>query len=398
MRRWLWSACVAWLGAAPAWAGLTPDLQGPRDPTDAMDRPEVLVDPIVEEGALALGMSPMFVHHARQGLELLYHRRYDDFRSYFSAMEKVFPGTAVGSIAEVLAWQAIMLEDFSFTHEAQWEQASSEARAKLESSLGQPGAEGWEHFMMAGISGIESIHAARKGRYVGALTLAFEAIDHAEHTREAAPQFTDLKLADGLYVYWRSALAGKIPMLGGYADRRDEGIALMQQVSARGVFLAAPARLSLAFAWLEENKFGKAADELRVNHEAYPDNVINEQMFGVSLMYGGKLDEALAAFDRVLALSATARRVRYYRGVTLYRAKRYAEAEAELRRYLGFDGLESYQISWARYRLGRVLEKQKRWPEAFEAYREANKADRHEGARRRMDHLKTRRREGKIDF
>lgn len=398
MRRLVACWLALWVVPAVALAGVTPDLKGPRDATDAMDRPSGLVDPVVDEGALALGMSPLFVHHARQGLELLYHRRYDDFRSYFHRLEEVFPHTVVGSIADVLAWQAIMLEDFSFQHDDAYAEASGAARRKLEAALARPGAEGWEHFMMAGVSGIEAIHAARKGRYVQALTLAFEAIDHAEKTREAAPEFTDLKLADGLYVYWRSALAGKIPMLGGYADRRQDGIAMMQTVASRGVFLAAPARLSLAFAWLEENQFKRAADELAANHDLYPDNLINEQMYGVALMYGNRISEAMAAFDRVLAIDPGARRVHYYRGTALYKARRYDQAEAELRAYLAYDGLEAYQLSWAWYRLGRVLEKLKRWDEAYEAYQQAQRADRHDGARQRIDHLKQQRREGRIAF
>lgn len=373
-------------------------LEGPRDPTDAMDRPHGVVPPIVEQGALQLGMSPMFVHHARRGLELLYRRDYDDFRAHFQEMDEVFPGTAVGPISEILAWQAIMLEDFSFEHTAEYEDASSKARAALGAAIEQPGAEGWEHFMMAGVAGLESIHAARGGRYVGALRLAFEAIDHAEKTRKAAPDFVDLQLADGLYIFWRSALAGKIPMLGGYADRKDDGIAMMRRVAANGVFLAAPARLSLAFAWLEINRFDNAVDELAVNHKHYPNNLINEQMYGVSLMYAGRLSEAMAAFDRVQQIDDSTRRVHYYRGLVHYRAKRNAEAEKAFVHYLSLDGLEDHQRAWASYRIGRTLERQRRWAEAMDRYRDAVKTDGHDGAKKRIDHLRGLRRQGKIDL
>ncbi len=391
---------VALLGGASveAVAGTYVPIEGPRDPTDAMDRPQGLVDPVVDAGALQLGMSPMFVHHARQGLELLYKREYAAFRGYFKELAAVFPGTAVQPIAEVLALQAMMLEDFSLGRTPAYDKASAQARAELTAALAQPGAEGWEHFMMAGVVGIESIHAARQERYVAALTLAFEAIDHAEQTREAAPSFVDLKLADGLYVYWRSALAGRIPMMGGYADRRDDGIAMIRTVMDDGVFLAPPARLALAFSWLEESRFDDAARTLEPNRVAYPGNLINEQVYGISLMYARRHAEALASFDRVLAIDPSARRVHYYRGVAMYRSKRYADAEASLTRYLGFEGLEDDQRAWALFRLGRVLEKGSRWGEAYERYREAVKADGHDGAKERIDHLRKRRRAGAIEF
>lgn len=391
---------LALLGA-PAWAappGPYLGLEGPRDANDAMDRPRGVVLEVVEQGALQLGMSPLFVHHAREGLELLYLRKYDHFRAYFREMEQVFPDTAVASIAEVLAWQSIMLEDFSFEHQEAYEKASAEARAKLSRAIDKPGAEGWDHFMMAGVVGIESIHAARSGRYLAALRLAFEAIDHVEKTRSSAPDFVDLKLADGLYIFWRSALAGKIPMLGGYADRKDDGIAMMQAVAQDGIFLAPPARLSLAFAWLELNRFDKAVSELEANRTRYARNLINEQMYGVALMYAQRLSEAMAAFDRVEQIDGSTRRVHYYRGLALYRAKRDADAVQAFQRYLSFDGLESYQRAWAWYRLGRTYERQKRWSDAFDAHREAVRADGHDGAKRRVDHLRSQRRQGKIQF
>lgn len=393
---------VACLGvvwpASPAQAGPLIPLVGPRDVTDMMDLPDGPLDRQTQAGSLALGMAPRFVALAREGLEYLYRRDYKGFRAFFVELEAVYPDTAVASIADVLTWQAVMLENFDFRYDAAYEAASASARAKLTAALAKPGNDGWEHFMMAGVVGIESIHAARRGRYLPALTLAFEAIDQAEKTRVAAPDFVDLRLADGLYAYWRSALSGRIKMLPDFGDARQQGIEQMLEVVRDGVFLAAPARLSLAFSYLEENDFDKAKGMLLANRVLYPDNLINEQMLGVTRLYAMELDDAMRSFERVRAIDPDARRVRYYIGLVHVRARRFDAAVPELRAYLGYDGLESYQVSWANYRLGRALEGLKRWAEAVSAYQDAVKADGHEESRKRLDHLRKLRRDGKITY
>lgn len=386
------------IGPATAAAAPLVPVTGPRDVTDMMDLPDGPLDPQTQAGSLALGMAPRFVALAREGLELLYRRDYKRFRAFFVELEAVYPGTAVASIADVLAWQAIMLENFDFRYDAAYQAASASARAKLTAAMSTPGNEGWEHFMMAGVVGIESIHAARRGRYLPALTLAFEAIDQAEKTRTVAPDFVDLRLADGLYAYWRSALSGRIKLLPNFGDAREQGLDQMMEVVRDGVFLAAPARLALAFSYLEENDFDRAEGMLLANRLLYPDNLINEQMLGVTRMYAMKLDDAMRSFQRVLAIDPKARRVRYYVGVTHVRARRFDAAIPELRTYLSYDGLEPYQVSWANYRLGRALEGLKRWAEAVDAYQAAVKADGHDESRKRLDHLRKLKRDGRIAY
>lgn len=394
---------LALVGASHAGEYIT--LEGPQSPIATAEDlvvpqlgDELEYDLVVYRGARQLGMSRSFVHLARQGLELIYNRQYREARGYFAEMEAIFPGTAVSSIADLLVWQSTMLENFDFRYDAQYRAASEAAAVKLEAALKEPGNEGWEHFMMAGVVGIESIHAARQGRYIPALTLAFKAIDHVEAVRVAAPDFVDIKLADGLYNYWRTVITQKNKALPDFGDKKKEGIEQIEFVEREGIFLSPPATLSMAFTWIEESDYKRAVDACARNHKRYPSNVVNELMLGMSSLYLRVYDDALAAFDRVLAIDPKNKRVRYYKGLTLYRADRTAEAQAEFETYLGFDYLEDYQRAAAHYRLGKVYYRQEKYAAAEEQYKEAVRIDGNSSAKAALDQMKKARKEGKITY
>src|SRR5690606_28993051 len=137
-------------------------------------------------------------------------------------------------------------------------------------ALAIPGNEGWEHFLMAGVAGIEAIHTMRKESYLPALQLAFEAMDHVQRSKEAAPAFVDLLLADGMYNYWRTVVTMSTPLLPDFGDHRVEGIEQMQKVEIEGVFLGPPTTLALAFTWIEERKHRNALIACLKNQRAYP--------------------------------------------------------------------------------------------------------------------------------
>ncbi len=386
-------------------AGEYIDLEGPRSPVATA---EDLVEPVFGQeleyelvdyrGARQLGMSREFVHLARAGLGMLYRREYRKTRAYFAEMETVFPGTAVSSIADVLVWQSAMLENFDFRHDTQYRAASESAKIKLEAALKEEGNEGWENFMLAGVVGVEAIHSARQGRYLPALTMAFKAIDYVEKVRVVAPDFVDLKLADGLYNYWRTVITQRSKALPDFGDHKQEGIEQIQLVEREGIFLAPPATLSMAFTWIEERQYKQAVNACGRNRKLFPQNVVNELMLGMSSLYLRQYDDSLASFERVLGIDPKNQRVRYYKGLALYRAGRVDDAYVEFETYLAFDYLEDYQRAATHYRLGQVFYKQKKYVEAEQQYKAAVKVDGYASAKAALDRMKKARKEGKITY
>ncbi len=351
-----------------------------------------------QRGAAQLSMDPAFVGGIQVGLEKLYRRDYAEAKAHFVALEGRFPHTGVAAVVDVLVWQAKMLENFDFQYDAQYRSASNVARESLDTALENPGNEAWEHFLYAGVIGIESIHTVRTGSYLPALQMAFEAMDHVTKTRELAPDFTDLLLADGMYNYWRTVLTESSRFLPDFGDKRALGLEQMQEVESRGIFLGAPSTLSLTFSYIEESRYDLALGRCQHNRSRYPDSVINNLLTGTTYLYLRKYGEALRVFDEVRSDAPENRRVRYWRGVALLRAGESASSEAEFKTYLTSPYLEAWHKSSTWWRLGQLYQRDKRFAEADAAYAEGVEIDGHASSKAALNSLREQRRRGTISY
>jgi tetratricopeptide (TPR) repeat protein len=345
-------------------------------------------EPVVYRGATALSLEPKFVDGIRDGLDLIYKRDYTGARKQFETVEASFPNTGVFAVGQTLIWQALMLENFDFKYDKQYEVASKAAEAALEAQRAVPGNDAWERFLLAGVVGIESIHKMRKEQYLPALQRAFQAMDHIAAAATAAPDFPDTRLADGMYNYWRTVVTITSKVLPEFGDHRADGIAHMEYVETNGIFLAAPATLALAFTWIEEGEYKKALTSSIAAYRQYPDNVINNLVLGRTYLYLRKNDSALRTFDEILADAPDNDRAHYYKGMALQRLERLPDAKAEYERYLQAVYMEPYQRSAALYRLGTVLEATGDVAGAKLRYDAAFKVDGNKSAKAALERMK----------
>lgn len=349
-------------------------------------------------GAEVLQLDPEFVNGVQYGIDLIYLRKYSEAREYFGKLETSFPGTGIRNVADVLVWQALMLENFDYRYDKQYWTASKAAKKDVEAALATPGNEGWDHLMMAALLGIESIHTMRQGGYLNALQMAFQAMDHIEKCRAAAPEFIDLKLADGLYNYWRSVITMNSKMLPDFGDHRVEGIEQMQVVEDQGVFVAPMATLSLAFTWIEEGDLKRALTATSSNRSRYPDNIVNNLVAGTVYIYLRRYADAIEVFDHVAKVDPNNQRVHYWKGLALLRQGQLDGAASEFQTYLKYEFLEPYQKSYTHYRLGQVQQRQKEYGKAAESYAAAVKVDGNKAAKSALERLEQRKKEGKITW
>ncbi len=354
-------------------------------------------DPAVYRGAEILQLTPEFVHGARSGLELIYLRDYPGALEHFGKMSEEHPGTGLGPIGRGLIYQALMLENFDYDYEPQYEVAWSQAKAELTAAIGNPGNEAWEYFMMVGVVGVEAIHATRRYNYVSAFNKAMDAFRYLERCKELAPEFPDLVLADGINNYWRSVVALNTKLIPDGEDKRAEGISQMKYVETHGIFVAAPTTLALTYTYLEERDLKRALGTASRAHQLYPDNVINNLVLARIYMYMRRFKQAENICTQILEDSPENERVHYYLGLIYSRTKRMDQAIAEMEQYLGYDLIDEYRATTL-YRLGGFHYRKKRYDEAESYYKQSVKVNGHKGSKRRLERMKRLRKEGIISY
>lgn len=358
------------------------------------DRP---YDNVVYRGAEVLQLQPEFVHGARQGLELIYLRDYPGAMDHFGQMDKDYPGSGLGPVGRGLIYQALMLENFDFDYEPQYESNWAQAKSELTTAIEVPGNDAWEYFLMVGVVGVEAIHATRRYNYVGALTKAMDAFRYLERCKDLAPEFPDLVLADGINNYWRSVVALNTKLIPDGEDRRAEGISQMKYVETNGIFVAAPTSLALTFTYLEERDIKRALGTASRGHQMYPDNVINNLVLARIYIYMRRFTQSENICQQILEDDPENERVHYYLGLVYSRTKRMDQAIAELERYLTYELIDEYRATTL-YRLAGFHYRKGRYTEAEDLYTQAVKVNKHKGAKKRLERMKRLKKEGRISY
>ena len=344
--------------------------------------------PVVYRGAQVLGLPEDFVQQARDGLEQIYLRDYKSAKTTFDELGKDYRGGGVGPVGQALVWQAMMLENFDFKYESQYQVSYKNARVQLEQSLTTQGNEGFEYFLLAGILGVDAIHTMRHGDYLTALNRGYEAMKSVAKCKAAAPDFPDVVLGDGIYNYWRTVVTLATPALPDFGDHREEGIQQIMKVEREGIFLSAPATLALTFTWIEEGDNKRALDSALRNKRAYPDNVVNNLVLGRIHTYLRKYDAAILAFQDVLRVAPDNQRVQYYKSQVYTRQKDYAAATKSIDTYLAFTNLSDDQRAEGLHQKGEVYYKQKDWDNAEEYYKQAWKTGKLKRSKARLERVK----------
>jgi tetratricopeptide (TPR) repeat protein len=303
------------------------------------------------QAAAWLDVPVAFTADARDALELLYDRRYGEAHAAFAVLTQRYPTTGVGPAGDAATWYAEMFEHLDLRYETQWQAATDAALAQVAEGEKTPGFEGPEQFLAAGMLGIEAIHALRKGEFLAALGGAYRAVVRIARVKEVAPDMVDARLADGMYLVWRTEVT-RGRALPQFPDRQAEGLALIERVAREGVFLAPAARLCLGYTLMSMGRFESAAPHLAELQAEYPANVIVLTTAGRISTGRGDSPAAQSAFAAARSIDPRNLRVRFFSGIDHFRAGRHAEAQEDL---LAF-ATRSRAPSWAREEAYRYLQ------------------------------------------
>ncbi len=353
------------------------------------------VPAVVAHASLALQMDVETVHQLYVGIDRLYLRDYAGARDTWAALEAQDPRTPITDMGQVLIYQALMMENFDFAYDQQYQHHAQAAEEKLLKALEVPGHDAFETFLLAGILGIEGIHVMRKGEFVAAFARGVEAMRVKEDCQELAPDFVDPILADGIYNYWRTAVAQSTRLIPSFGDKRAEGISQMQDAARGALWVGPSANLAIAYAYIEEREYAEALVYLERNRQLYPDNVINLLLQARVHLYLRDDAGAQARLDAVARVAPDNQRQHYFQATVHLRTGALEAGLASIETFLAFtleDPIRGAGLS----RKGDILLASKDWAGAEEAFEAAVDVSGHKPAKKRLKQLEKWRKEGRI--
>jgi tetratricopeptide (TPR) repeat protein len=374
------------MGASPVWASNTPESIVPLEVR--VTRPSLAqsIAPNLRHAALSLGMDVDLVSRASEGLRLIFARDYRAARSYFATLHAEHPELAIGNVGRMLIFQCLMLENFDYRFERQYETHAALALRDIERAQAIPGNEAWEHFLRGGVLGIQAIHEMRKSKYVNSMRKGINALASLKALKAEAPDFVDPDLGYGLFMYWRTVIGKRSKLIPEGEDRRAQGIALIEKVEKKGAFVAPGATLALAYIYMEEGKTRRAASYSQRISRRYPDNVINGLLHARLLMRLRRYKKGLVTLEHVLATDTDNHRVHYYRATILFRQNNLEEAQAAIDRFLAMP-LESDPRAYGLHRKADIFFRQKNYDQARSFYKQAVDVNNYGPSKRRLSRL-----------
>lgn len=355
--------------------------------------PTLAAAPPAELVARQLGVPLDLAAGLQAACEGIYARDYAGAKAVLDRLTAQYPTTGVGPLGHSIIYQALMLENVDFRYERAWQAAWEATQAQL--SAGTTGEakrelEALKAFIRAGSTGLMAIHLLRKNEWVSALAQAVDAMNSLERASTLAPEFVDVRIGDGLYLYWRSVVTLQSRLLPPFPDRRAEGFALLQQAEQEAAFLGPGASIALVYSCIEERRLDLALERCAYLRRRYPLNVLNLLTMGRVLSAMQRHEEALQLYAHIRAKIPSNQRVWYQEAVAHTRLGRFSDAERCLKIYLGFIDVTAENKAQTQFRLGQVYEKLQRPAEARRWYEEALRLTGHAGAAaalKRLDRL-----------
>jgi tetratricopeptide (TPR) repeat protein len=371
------------LCGSPAQAGDAPESIVPIEVRIEKPSLSQKISPNIRHAATSLGMDESLADQSSTALHLIYKRDYKAARQAFSTLHSQHPELAIGNVGRMLIFQCLMLENFDYRFERQYESHAALALRDIDLAQATPGNEAWEHFLRGGVLGIQAIHEMRKGNYVSSMRKGMEALGSLRALESDAPDFVDPDLCYGLFMYWRTVIGQRSKLIPEGEDRRALGIALIEQVEKKGAFIAPGATLALAYIYMEEGKARKAIRYSDRLVRRYPDNVINGLLYTRLMMRLRRYQKALAFMDHVLAIDTDNHRVHYYRATTYLRLNQLGEAQGAIDRFLAMP-LEVDPRAYGLHRKADIFFRQKEYDKARDYYQKAVSVNSYGPSKRRL--------------
>ena len=247
--------------------------------------------------------------------DMVIQRRYAEAERILWKFTRSHPDSPVGPTGLMVVYQVRMLENEEFFLDDEMRRVIELNRTALLKFRKVAPKNAWYFTLIGASLGIEGIYHLWRDDYVPAGLRGYAAIQNMGKALEADKLNWEARMGLGLYTYYRSVYALKVPFLPASVDRREEGIAEVKLAGEKRVYLDETARIALCRIYFDGHRYDeskKAADGLIKD---YPSFLVS-YLFAAKACFGaGKFAEAIPYYEKACQIDPSLTFAPYRLGV-----------------------------------------------------------------------------------
>lgn len=307
-----------------------------------------------------VGREKEIVERALKGQEAILARDYPEAMKLFDALDRDFPESPAGTFGKMAVYEMRMFEREDFHLRKEFLVESKKGVKIVKRVLQKYHPSTWDLFLSGSLLGLNGFYKARHDKWWDAYTQGGKSRQIFRRVKKMDPSFIDADFGLGMYLYWRSVFTRDLWFLKMFPDKRDEGIAIVENVAKNGRFAKELARINLGIMYFEEKRFKDAGKILSDFVAQYPNNIIIRKLYGKVLISKKRYGAAVGQFEKILEIDPVLKKPHFFIGAALVLKKdpaQYGHAENELKEFLRIQK-GNYWPAHAHFWLGRLAEQQ----------------------------------------
>jgi len=197
--------------------------------------------------------------------ELVMRREYRQAERLLWKLTRSRPADPSGPTALMVVYQVRMLENEEFFLHGEMERVMEINRRAL-ARFGEDAPRNTWYYTMSGASlGIRAVYHLWRDEYILSAIHGIRAIGYMRRAGEMNPRNWEARMGLGLYIYYRSVYAAKVPFLPASMDRREHGIREVRLAGRNRLYLYETSKIALCRIHMDGGRYEEArriSDEL----------------------------------------------------------------------------------------------------------------------------------------
>jgi len=247
--------------------------------------------------------------------DMVIQRRYAEAEQLLWKFTRSHPDSPVGPTALMVVYQVRMLENEEFFLADEMRRVIELNRTALLKFRKVAPKNAWYYTLIGASLGIEGIYHLWRDDYVPAGLRGYAAIQDMQKALEADKSNWEARMGLGLYTYYRSVYALKVPFLPASVDRREEGIAEVKLAGEKRAYLDETARIALCRIYFDGHRYDESKRVADGLIEDYPSFLVS-YLFAAKACFGaGKFAEAISYYKKAYQIDPSLTFAPYRLGV-----------------------------------------------------------------------------------